>query len=254
MKQLLRPSAKTSALLCGNRRLRGFLLVLLLCLPALPGLAQGCMSIIELVDLDKKVQPARLQRICRLKGYTDVNIYFWHRPSTPFGYLVAYGPKARMKQLLPLVKQAYFPLVNFYDAPFYKFDRHYCADKATAKQWDNILLMANLVKDSTKQQEYLNYHATQFQQWPEVTKGFCTASFQQLLVFRQQRRLMLVISIPKGASLDELNPKTSENNPRVDDWNALMKQYQEGLQGTEPGETWVVATPVMAKKPVPAKK
>ncbi|MBF9221228.1 L-rhamnose mutarotase [Hymenobacter sp. BT662] len=245
---------RNSVLPCGNSRLRGLLLMLLLCLPALPSLAQGPMSIIELVDLDKKVQPARLQRLCRLKGYTDVNIYYWHRSPSPFGYLVAYGPKARMKQLLPLVKQAYFPLVDFYDAPFYKFDRHYCADKTTAKQWDNILLMATLVKDPAKQQEYLSHHATQFQQWPEVAQGFCNASFQQLLVFRQERRLMLVISIPKGDSLARLNPKTSENNPRVDEWNALMKQYQQGLDGTEPGETWVVATPIVAEKPVPAKK
>jgi hypothetical protein len=231
-------------------RLRGLLLLLLLCLPALPSLAQGPMSIVELVDMDKKVQPARLQALCRQKGYTDVSIYYWHSPPSPFGYLVAYGPAAHIKQLLPLIKKAYSPFVSYYDAPFYKFDRHYCADKTTAKQWNNIVLMANLVKDSTKQREYLNYHATQFQQWPEVAQGFCNASFQQLLVFRQKRRLMLVISIPKGASLDELNPKTSLNNPRVDDWNALMKQYQEGVEGTKPGETWVFLKPVTAKKPM----
>lgn len=212
------------------------------------------MSIIELTDLDKKVQPARLQRLCKLKGYTDVNIYYWHRPSTPFGHLVAYGPKVHMKQLLPLIKAAYFPAIHFYDAPFYKFDRHYCADKTTAKQWDNIVLTANLVKDSTKQKEYLNHHATQFQKWPQVAQGFCNASFQQLLVFRQGRRLLLVISIPKGESLDKLNPKTSENNPRVDEWNALMKQYQEGIEGTDPSETWVFLQPVAAKQPALLKK
>ena len=63
-------------------------------------------------------------------------------------------------------------------------------------------------------------------------------------MFRQGRQLMLVISIPHGANLDELNPKTSLNNPRVDDWNALMKQYQEGLPGTKPGEVWVFLQPV----------
>jgi hypothetical protein len=254
MKQPLRLPAKTPAFFRGTPRLRGLLLMLLLCLPAVPSLAQRPMSLIELIDMDKKVQPARLQRLCRLQGYTDVHIYYWHSPTSEFGHLVAYGPAARIKQLLPLVKEAYSPFVNFYEAPFYKFDRHYCSDKTTAKQWDNIVLTARLVADTVKQQEYLNYHATQFQKWPEVAQGFCNASFQQLLVFRRGRQLMLIISIPKGASLDELNPKTSLNNPRVDDWNALMKQYQEGLPGTEPGEVWVFLKPVAAKQPVMLKK
>jgi hypothetical protein len=51
---------------------------------------------------------------------------------------------------------------------------------------------------------------------------------------------MLVISIPKGQSLDQLNPKTTENNPRVNEWNAIMKNYQEGIEGTGLGETWVL--------------
>ena len=254
MEKPLRTSAKTSALLCGNRRLRGLLLLLLLCLPALPSLAQGPMSIVELVDMDKKVQPDRLQNLCKKQGYTDVIIYYWHRASNSLAHLVAYGPEAHIKQLLPLIKKAYSPFVSYYDAPFYKFDRHYCPDKTVAKQWDNIILTANLVKDSIKQKEYLDYHATQFQKWPEVAQGFCNASFQQLLVFRQGRQLMLVISIPKGASLDELNPKTALNNPRVDDWNALMKQYQEGVSGTKPGETWVFLKPVVANKPVLAEQ
>jgi L-rhamnose mutarotase len=99
------------------------------------------------------------------------------------------------------------------------------------------------VKDPKLQQEYLNYHATQFQKWPEVSKGFCNANFQQLLVFKNGRQLMLVISIPKGESLDKLNPKTTENNPRVNEWNKLMKKYQEGIPGTKPGEVWVFFKP-----------
>lgn len=55
---------------------------------------------------------------------------------------------------------------------------------------------------------------------------------------------MLIISIPKGKSLDQLNPKTTENNPRVNDWNAIMKKYQEGIDGTKPGEVWVSFKPL----------
>jgi L-rhamnose mutarotase len=129
--------------------------------------------------------------------------------------------------------------VNIYKDLVYAFNKEKCDDKTISNEWDNTLLTANLVKDSKLQKEYLDYHATQYQKWPEVAKGFCNAGFQQLLVYKKDRQLIVVISIPKGASLDELNPKTTENNPRVDEWNALMKKYQEGIEGTKPGEVWV---------------
>jgi L-rhamnose mutarotase len=129
--------------------------------------------------------------------------------------------------------------VKVYHDMFYEFNRSYCSDKSTAKEWDHILLTTNLVANEKQQQEYLDYHATQFKKWPEIAKGFCNAGFQQLLIYKNQRQLVLVISIPKGESLDRLNPKTTENNPRVDEWNKLMSKYQEGIEGTKKGETWV---------------
>ena len=129
--------------------------------------------------------------------------------------------------------------VKVYEDLVYEFNRDRCGDTHTAASWDHILLTADLVADPKLQAEYVAYHATQFEKWPEVAKGFCNASFQQLRVFRNGQQLMLVISIPKGASLDQLNPKTTENNPRVDEWNALMKKYQTGIAGTKPGEVWV---------------
>ena len=55
---------------------------------------------------------------------------------------------------------------------------------------------------------------------------------------------MLIISIPKGKKLDDLNPKTTENNPRVDEWNSMMKKYQEGIEGSKPDEVWVFFKPM----------
>jgi L-rhamnose mutarotase len=122
---------------------------------------------------------------------------------------------------------------------FYEFNRSRCTDKNVAKEWDHVLLTVNLVADEKMQQEYLNYHTTQFEKWPEISKGFCNAGFQQLLIYKNGRQLVLIISIPKGESLDKLNPKTTENNPRVDEWNKLMAKYQEGIPGTKKGEGWV---------------
>ncbi|MCC3160399.1 L-rhamnose mutarotase [Hymenobacter sp. 15J16-1T3B] len=226
--------------------------LLLWLLPLLaPAQARGPMSIVELTDYDNRLQPAKLQALGQ--RYADVDLRRW-QDANHLTHLVAYAPKARVQELLPALKQAYpTARIKEYAAPFYRFERSRCADKTTAKQWDNIILTASLVADTAKQHEYLRYHATQFQEWPEVSNGFCNASFQQLLVFRRGRELMLVISIPKGQSLDALNPKTTENNPRVDEWNQRMRQYQEGRNGAKPGEVWVFLQPLPPLPPLPAK-
>lgn len=137
--------------------------------------------------------------------------------------------------------------VKLYDNVFYEFNRSRCNNDFAAG-WDYFILTADLVADAQLAQEYMDHHATQWEKWPELTRGFCNAGFQQLLLYRNGRQLMLVISIPKGESLDALNPKTTENNPRVNDWNALMKKYQQGITGTKAGEVWVLFQPLAAQK------
>ncbi|NII26024.1 L-rhamnose mutarotase [Pseudoflavitalea sp. X16] len=192
--------------------------------------------IIEMVtDSAHQITPGKLKELLSLT-HMSMTVYKWKN------HWIIFTENTMPPRLWQLSLQHLFAgvRVKTYDNPFYVFNRTKCADAVTAPEWDHIILTANLVADEQLQQEYIQYHATQYQQWPEVSKGFCNAQFQQLLLFRNGRQLMLVISIPKGASLDTLNPKTTENNPRVDEWNALMKKYQEGIEGTAKGETWVI--------------
>ena len=163
-------------------------------------------------------------------------------------HFVAFGNVKDTNQLKQKISSQ-FPgaQVKVYSDMFYTFDRSRCKPANSETEWENILLTANLVNRANLQKEYLEYHRSQFEKWPEVSKGFCNADFQQLLLFKNGRQLMLIISIPKGKTLDELNPKTTKNNPRVDEWNKLMSKYQEGITGTRPGETWVFLQPITKK-------
>lgn len=191
--------------------------------------------IIELVaGKNNSVEIDRLKAVLKQNNVDENAIYQWQN------HYVVFDKVKDAAVLRGKIMDA-FPGVQtkvYYD-PFYEFNRKLCSDTTTAKQWDHIILTANLVDDSKRQEEYLEYHASQFEKWPEVSNGFCRANFQRLLVYKTGRQLMLVISIPKGESLDRLNPKTTENNPRVDEWNKIMSKYQEGIEGTKPGETWV---------------
>lgn len=195
---------------------------------------------IELIATQE--HPINVQQLKELLAKNKVRsdaLYQWENHFVIFDKVQdLYLLKERLKAAFPTAQ------VKTYDDLFYEFNRERCDTGKPTKEWSHTLLTANLVADTTLQTEYLNHHATQFEKWPEVAKGFCNANFQQLLVYRNGRQLMLVISIPKGENLDTLNPKTTENNPRVDEWNVLMKKYQEGIPGTKKGETWVFLKPV----------
>lgn len=175
-----------------------------------------------------------LRELLSSRKIQNVNTYQWGK------HYVVYGKVPDVAVLSDALHNAFREVqVKIYSDPFYEFNRDHCTDKRNAENWDHVLLTANLVKDQKMIDEYLAYHKTQFTKWPEVSEGFCAADFQQLLVYRNGRQLMLVISIPKGESLDKLNPRTTENNPRMVEWNKIMSKYQEGIPGTKPGEVWV---------------
>jgi len=201
-------------------------------------------KVVELIDDKGKAHNLTALKDAMKKAGLEAEIHQWKNHSVIYGKIE--NPEKLRKDLL-----AVFPnnSVKIYNSPFYEFNRKKsCEGKGIVKDWDNIFLTANLVKDSILQNEYLDYHATQFKKWPEISQGFCNASFQQLVIYKNDRQLMLIISIPKGESLDKLNPKTTENNPRVNDWNKIMGKYQEGIPGTKEGETWVFLEKVKSDK------
>ncbi len=193
-------------------------------------------ELIELIsNSKKKIDGEKLKAFLQERKVQQATIGQWH------DHTVIYGLVTDVNVLRGQLQKA-FPetTVKVYQDLVYEFDRQArCPGAGIAKDWTDIIMTANLVNDSKKQQEYLGYHATQFEKWPEISNGFCNADFQQLRVFKNGKQLMLVISIPKGKKLEELNPKTTENNPRVNEWNQIMSDYQEGIEGTKKGETWV---------------
>ena len=188
---------------------------------------------IEMIGSDFDIEKVK----STIKGFRIVgeSLYQWNN------HLVIYGKMNQPERTKKKLTLAYpSAQIKIYENPIYDFQNfERCKDSKPAPEWENIVLTANLVNDEKLQKEYVDYHTTQFEKWPDVAKGFCNADFQQLQVFKNERQLMLVISIPKGENLDKLNSKTTENNSRVDDWNALMKKYQTGIEGTKPDETWI---------------
>jgi hypothetical protein len=186
-------------------------------------------SILEVIG-GNGITADTIQKLCE----TDAPSYRWNN------HLLLYGTLRHLRQAEQRIK-ASFPsaVVHVYAKPFYVFDRRQCADGEQPGEWSHTIMSAQLVADTTMQAEYMDYHARQTELFPEVGNGFCNADFGQVLVYRSGRQLMLVISIPEGRELDELNPKTTENNPRVDEWNVLMANYQTALLDAGQDMVWI---------------
>ncbi|MGC6431394.1 MAG: sodium:solute symporter family transporter [Jejuia sp.] len=129
--------------------------------------------------------------------------------------------------------------IKAYSDVIYEFGTEDCNNISNAKKTKQYLLSVNLVSDVKKQKEYLEYHKTQKEKWPELTQGFCKEGFHSLEMLKSGRQIMLIIGIPEKMDLGNMSEK-NEKNPRVKDWNDLMGTFQEGLPGTSQTEKWVL--------------
>jgi L-rhamnose mutarotase len=184
-----------------------------------------------------------IQGILRLAFHNGVSLPRFYRWNN---HWVMYGLSNRKQQFYQLVTTTYpDAAARLYETPLYTFNRkQHCGQEGCVTEWEHIIYTAQLVDDIAKQEQYVQMHKEQWEKWPEVSEGFCKAQFQQLQVYRNGRQLMLIISIPKGEDLDELNKLTTADNPRVDEWNRIMQTLQTGIDEAAPGEVWVKFTPV----------
>lgn len=110
--------------------------------------------------------------------------------------------------------------------------------KVVADATEEHLFVVNLVPDSVKLKQYLDYHA---HIWPEVEAGFRKAGYQQIDLYRYANTVVMRIKVPQGASLDSMGKLAEASHPRCAEWNRLMASYQQGIAGTKPGQTWAEA-------------
>ena len=117
-----------------------------------------------------------------------------------------------------------------------------CTSKPeTGKQKETTeerVFVVNIVRDSLKLKEYLAYHEDV---WPEVEAGFKKAGYQKIVLYRYEHLLVMTITVPAGADLNEMGKLAESYSPRCAEWNRMMNTYQQGVEGTLPGQTWVEA-------------
>ncbi len=97
-----------------------------------------------------------------------------------------------------------------------------------------ICQVVDLKDDPALIKEYEEYHQ---RVWPEVLESLRAAGILRMEIYRWQTRLFMVAETTDDFTL-ERKKQMDDANPKVQEWEELMWNYQEALPTAKPGEKW----------------
>ncbi len=84
--------------------------------------------------------------------------------------------------------------------------------------------------------EYEAHHRTV---WPEIQKSIRDSGIGKMEIYRSGNRLTMIIEAEESFSFQKKS-EADANNPKVQEWEKLMWNYQQALPQAKPGEKWVL--------------
>ncbi|SFF96853.1 MULTISPECIES: L-rhamnose mutarotase [Salegentibacter] len=82
--------------------------------------------------------------------------------------------------------------------------------------------------------KYEEYHR---EVWPEIIKSILEVGILNMEIFRTGNRLVMIIDTQPDFSF-EMKAKADKENPKVQEWESLMQQYQQAIPSAKNGEKW----------------
>ncbi len=83
------------------------------------------------------------------------------------------------------------------------------------------------------------YEAHHQQVWPEILESIHQAGILHMEIYRYANRLCMVVETTPDFSFEK-KATADANNPKVQQWEALMWKYQQALPGAPTNTKWVV--------------
>ena len=94
------------------------------------------------------------------------------------------------------------------------------------------------LKDSPQLiEEYKRYHQNV---WPEITQSLRDSGIEDMEIYLLGTRLFMIIEVNDGFSF-EAKARADQSNPKVQEWEKLMWNFQQPLPQARPGEKWILA-------------
>ncbi|MFV0541528.1 MAG: L-rhamnose mutarotase [Aestuariibaculum sp.] len=97
-------------------------------------------------------------------------------------------------------------------------------------------LYCDLKDDEFLKAKYKAYHK---KVWPEVLKSIKGSGIDVMRIFNHGNRLFMVIEVNDLFTFEKM-AQMGNNNPKVEEWETLMWQYQQKVPAAKEGEKWVL--------------
>ena len=82
--------------------------------------------------------------------------------------------------------------------------------------------------------EYKKYHENV---WPEILSSLKDSGIEELDIYLVENRLFMIMDTGDTFSFDR-KKEADANNPKVQEWETLMWNYQQAIPGSGPNEKW----------------
>ncbi|WP_276369312.1 L-rhamnose mutarotase [Chryseolinea sp. H1M3-3] len=82
---------------------------------------------------------------------------------------------------------------------------------------------------------------------PEIKKSMFDAGIDNVEIYRVGPRMVMIFEVNDSFTF-ERKAAMDAANPKVQEWEALMWQFQQPLPGSQPGEKWVVMDKIFQVK------
>ena len=102
----------------------------------------------------------------------------------------------------------------------------------------DIVMMTELKDEEEAIKKYEYYHSAKGV-WPEVVNAAKVSGIKKIKIYRFANRLVMIITVPVDANMDEINRKYEESSKKIKKWSELMLEFQQPPDGTRDGAIWV---------------
>jgi L-rhamnose mutarotase len=75
--------------------------------------------------------------------------------------------------------------------------------------------------------------------WPEVLKSIKDSGIENMEIYNLGNRLFMIIEVNASFSF-EAKAELDANNPKVQEWESLMWEFQQKLPMANEGEKWLL--------------
>ncbi len=101
-------------------------------------------------------------------------------------------------------------------------------------------LTLDLKNDPKRIAEYEAYHV---KIWDEISDSITSAGITNLEIYRLGTRLFMILEADDSFSFEK-KAKMDAENPKVQEWEALMWQFQQALPEAKEGEKWLLMSKI----------